>query len=51
MLHLQAGVHLQEVEILVLVDQELDRPGVDVIDGLGGLDSHGAHLLAQRRRP
>jgi hypothetical protein len=27
MLHLQAGVHFQEVEIAVLVDDELDRAG------------------------
>jgi hypothetical protein len=53
-LDLQAGVHLEEVELAVLV-QELDGAGVDVAAGLGDLDGRLAHRLAdlvgeQRRR-
>src|SRR5690606_33775941 len=32
-LHLEPGVHLEEVEVAVLVDEELDGPGVDVVAG------------------
>ena len=32
MLHLDARVHLEEIERAVLVEQELDRPGVHVAD-------------------
>ncbi len=46
-LHLQAGVHLQEVEVAVLIHQELDRPGVDVAHRLGGPHATLAHPLAQ----
>ena len=42
MLYLQPGVHLEEVEVAVLVD-ELDRAGVDVAAGSGHLDGGGAH--------
>jgi hypothetical protein len=41
-LDLQAGVHLEEEEVAVLVD-ELDGPGVVVADGLGRLDRGVAH--------
>ena len=34
MLHLDAGVHLHEVERPVLVEQHLDRAGADVVDRL-----------------
>jgi hypothetical protein len=37
MLDLDAGVHLHEVEVLVLVDKELDGTGVLVVDGLATL--------------
>ena len=47
MLHLQARVHFQEIELVVFIHQELDRPGVDVLDGLGGLDGHLAHSFTQ----
>ena len=53
MLHLQAGVHLQEVEVLVLIHQELDRAGVDVVHRLGGAHRHSAHAAGatpRRRR-
>ena len=33
MLHLKPGVHLEEIELSVLVEQELDRAGVGVSDG------------------
>ena len=45
MLHLEPGVHLEEVELAVLVE-ELDCPGVVVPAGLGDLDCRGAHGLA-----
>src|SRR5829696_1439647 len=52
-LHLQAGVHLQEEELAVLVD-ELDGAGVVVTDGLGGLDGGRTHgvldAVGQSRR-
>ena len=41
-LDLQAGVHLEEEELAVLVD-ELDGAGVVVADGLGRLDRGRAH--------
>jgi hypothetical protein len=34
MLHLDARVHLDEVDLAVLIHQELDRPGVPVADVL-----------------
>ena len=46
-LDLQARVHLQEVEGAVGTEQELDRAGVDVADGLGGGDGGRAHARAQ----
>ena len=54
-LDLQAGVHLEEEEVAVLVD-ELDGAGVVVADGLGRLDGGRAHGVldavgqARRRR-
>ncbi|CAD5264747.1 conserved hypothetical protein [Bosea sp. EC-HK365B] len=55
MLDLQAGVHLEEVERLVLAGDELDRAGAVVVHGLGQRDRLLAHLAAgglieQRRR-
>ena len=47
MLHLDAGVHLHEVEVAALVDQELDRPGADVVDRFGGQHGGIAHALTQ----
>ncbi len=43
-LDLEAGVHLEEEELAVLID-ELDRAGVVVADGLGDLDRGLAHRL------
>ena len=44
-LHLEAGVHLEEVELAVLVE-ELDGAGVVVAAGLRDLDGGRAHGLA-----
>ena len=41
-LHLQAGVHLQEIEIPAGGQDELDRAGAPVIDGPGGPHGGGA---------
>ena len=46
MLDLQAGVHLEEVEVAVLVDQELDRAGVLIVGGLGHAHRDLAHAAA-----
>jgi hypothetical protein len=35
MLDLQAGVHLEEIELAILVDDELDRAGALVLHRLG----------------
>ena len=43
-LDLEPGVHLEEEEVAVLVD-ELDRAGVVVADRLGGLDGGLAHRV------
>src|SRR3546814_17474725 len=40
---LNTGIHLKEVEVLVLVDDELDRAGRDVVDRLGQGHRLGAH--------
>ena len=42
-LDLDPRVHLHEVEVEVLVDQELDRPGVHVVAGLREPDRGVAH--------
>ena len=47
MLDLQAGVHLEEVELAVLVDDELDRAGALVFDRLGQRHRLLAHRLAR----
>ncbi len=48
MLHLQARVHLQEVEALVLADHELHRARALVLHGLGQRHGLLAHRLARR---
>ena len=45
-LDLDAGVHLQEVEVLVSVHQKLDGAGADVVHCLRSLDRDLAHLFA-----
>ena len=53
MLHLQPGVHFEEVVVAVGIDNELDRPGGEVIDGPrqvdGGPAHFGAHFLIDER--
>ena len=49
MLDLQARVHLDEVELAVLVE-ELDRAGAAVAELLHGLGDGRADLLARARR-
>ena len=49
-LHLDAGVHLDEVVVAVAVEQELDGAGVDVADLLGELHGVRADRLAGLRR-
>ena len=46
-LDLQAGVHFHEEELATGIEQELDRPGADVADGLRSLDRGFAHGPAQ----
>ena len=46
-LHLQARVHLEKVEVARGVDEELDGAGAHVADGLAGGDGGGAHLAPQ----
>ena len=50
MLDLQAGVHFNEVEPAVLVQEELDGAGIVVVDGLGDRDGRFAHFFAKIRR-
>ncbi|OIQ66527.1 hypothetical protein GALL_519010 [mine drainage metagenome] len=55
MLDLQAGVHFQEEEALVLAGHKLDRAGRVIVHGLGQRDGLGAHggaggLVEQGRR-
>ena len=47
MLHLQAGVHFQKVEVPVLVHEELDSAGAFVIAGQRCFDRCFTHGLAQ----
>ena len=54
--YLQPGVHLQEVEVAVIVGEKLNGPGAGVADGLGGqprgveqLGPHPGGPLDQRR--
>src|SRR5690606_35057505 len=46
-LHLDAGVHLDEVEVTLGVHEVFDGAGAFVVAGLGGLDRGLAHALAQ----
>ena len=47
MLHLEPRVHLEEIEIAVLVDDELDRAGGVVTDRLGQSDGLRSHRRAR----
>ncbi len=48
MLDLQAGVHFHEIELVVLVEQEFHRAGVDVAHRLGGAHRQLADVLPLR---
>ena len=45
-LDLQAGVHLHKVEVVVHVEQKLDRAGVDIMHSLCRLDRRDHHFFA-----
>ena len=47
-LHLQAGVHFHEIELVVRIEQELDRAGVDVAHRLGRFHRQVADVAALR---
>ena len=48
-LHLQAGVHFQKVEVAVFVHQKFNGAGPAVVHGLCGGHGRGAHFAAQFR--
>ena len=50
MLHLQAGIHFEEIEVTVLVHQELDGARAAVVHRLGCGHGLFAHFAAQLRR-
>ena len=50
MLDLKACVHLQEVEVLLRVDEALNRARADITHGAGGLHSHLTHGPPRRVR-
>ena len=50
MLDLQARVHLEEIILLVAIEHELARTGVDIADRRRGAHGRGTHLCAQLRR-
>ena len=50
MLHLDARIHLDEVDLAIFIHQELNRPGVPVADIFQRLLDRLAQLLAQLRR-
>ena len=47
-LDLEPRVHLEEVEVALLVEEELDRSGADVADRAAGFDRGLRHAAAQR---
>ena len=50
MLHLQPGVHFQQVEVARRIDHEFDRAGGAVADGFRQRNGGAAHFGAQFRR-
>ena len=54
MLDLDAGVHFEEEEVALVVEQELEGAGVGVLHGARGVDDRApqlaAHLLGDRHR-
>src|SRR5262245_3120221 len=49
MLHLEAGIHFQEIEMLVGVNEEFDRPSIPVVASHGQFDSRRSHAGSQLR--
>ena len=49
MLNLKAGVHLKEVEVLVLIDEELDGTCTHIAHSLGSCHSGSTHLGTELR--
>ena len=49
-LDLDARVHFDEIEMPILIDQELDRARILVIDGFCQLHGGIPHFLAEGRR-
>src|SRR5690349_18358990 len=47
MLHLEAGIHLEEVEVLLLVHQKLDSPCIEISGSFGHTNSGFTHAPAQ----
>ena len=50
MLHLDARVHLHEVELPVLIQQKLDGAGIDVVYGARSIHRQTSHFLSQAIR-
>src|SRR5207247_11266079 len=48
--HLDARIHLDEIKMPILIDEELDRARIFVSDRLGQLHGCIAHFLAKPRR-
>ena len=46
MLDLEAGVHLEEIEVALVVEEELEGPGVGVLDGARSVDDGAAQFAA-----
>ena len=44
MFYLKTSIHLEKEELFILID-ELNRAGIEVSDGLCGLDGSGAHFV------
>ncbi len=47
MLHLETGVHFKEVEVLVLIHQELDRSGIQIVNCASRFAGYLPHFGAQ----
>ena len=47
MFNLKAGVHLQKVEIILIIENKLDRSGPCVTGGLGKFTGCPSHFLTQ----
>ena len=47
MLHLDAGVHFHEEEVVVLIEQELDGTDIPVVHGFDGFDGDAADFPAE----